>query len=732
MNTIDSQTFGTQVDSQSIGLPVSQISNSLETDFFKKVDELNDDKNKFTEKTFQTFINDEQHRANILKIINTFQYGVDTSYVKEKIDYKLVDAFFANDLYKLSMAPVIDACTKHKGGCVVQFRLDLRFNEVGDTEGKKFNRESQDYAKNVDFINDLAKEIDKFKNRTFRQDTIQSFINAPLSNGELPKWKQFWKTKITEYDDKTLISTNRAEIIKYYQVDDRDIVYGDFINDTVILNKIPKPKIISYVDQAPVVLSIFKKKLKDGEIDNGPDVRATGSWTKCSFLETPMMQCVYEVLHTQFLKKNNISYGKWLAQALYRTFRGMSYLENNIISVALFSGRRTGGALFNLLQVYMWNTFMRLKTTIPPVKGNLGSSSFWAIQTLKNLDMTIQIAPSGTHAHELSMTLACLYPELDDKPFGFVGSQILGHLLYKYLSWQTNDQDGSETGFDSLGNGPLPMLTDTIGTEQFLKTALLLQDKGKLALCNFNSARQDSGNLNSYKKLVELYSLKAICGALPSFMASEIDKYADFEEATQLKYATAGVGGALGDSESVIKNDDPMFNTLYGSTTYTIFKASMAVKVVTVFLNGLDPCYTLKTGDGSGKMTYDKDNFDSEDTAKKHFEFDESNRNQNMNQLDILNKTGQSIDTFTLIADKTTEDLKKTEDLKNIASKKQEILDKTLKQIINIDGLLNVAGKNWFEGGRYKTRKNRRKYTKKNKRRMNKRSKRNKNRKSRK
>ena len=358
--------------------------------------------------------------------------------------------------------------------------------------------------------------------------------------------------------------------------------------------------------------------------------------------------------------------------------------------------------------------------------------------------MTIQIAPSGTHAHELSMTLACLYPELDDKPFGFVGSQILGHLLYKYLSWQTNDQDGSETGFDSLGNGPLPMLTDTIGTEQFLKTALLLQDKGKLALCNFNSARQDSGNLNSYKKLVELYSLKAICGALPSFMASEIDKYADFEEATQLKYATAGVGGALGDSESVIKNDDPMFNTLYGSTTYTIFKASMAVKVVTVFLNGLDPCYTLKTGDGSGKMTYDKDNFDSEDTAKKHFEFVESNRNQNMNKLDILNNSMKNIEsdqtiekeerlneikeqikTFTLVTDTT-------EGLKDIASKKQEILDKTLKQIINIDGLLNVAGKNWFEGGRYKTRKNRRKYTKKNKRRMNKRSKRNKNRKSRK
>ena len=53
METFNAQPFGTQ----SIGLPVAQNSNSLETDFLKKVTELNDTTNKFTEKNISNIYN---------------------------------------------------------------------------------------------------------------------------------------------------------------------------------------------------------------------------------------------------------------------------------------------------------------------------------------------------------------------------------------------------------------------------------------------------------------------------------------------------------------------------------------------------------------------------------------------------------------------------------------------------------------------------------------------------
>jgi hypothetical protein len=179
---------------------------------------------------------------------------------------------------------------------------------------------------------------------------------------------------------KTLIETiNETIIANFDKNDGTPLSDTDFYEGTVILNCIPVPK--DPKQQSTVAISVTTDR-------NGmPDVRATGSWQLCSFLETPMMQCVYEVLHRQHLKNTGVSYGAWLAEALYRTFSGMCFLSDKSIKVALFSGRRTGGALFNLVQVYLWNQF---DTPFHTGGRNLGSSSFWALHTLKNMGKTIR------------------------------------------------------------------------------------------------------------------------------------------------------------------------------------------------------------------------------------------------------------------------------------------------------------------------------------------------------
>jgi hypothetical protein len=213
------------------------------------------------------------------------------------------------------------------------------------------------------------------------------------------------------------------------------------------------------------------------------------------------------------------------------------------------------------------------------------------LETLKDLDIQCAIQPTGTHAHELSMTLNVLYPKLDVTDEGFVGSQILGHLLYKKLS--------------AGPKYPTPKLTDTVATINFEVTALALKDRdngNKPALCSFASARQDSGKLDDYAKMMKYFAELAKCG-MPSLMASEVEKLIDFIIAIQNGYSLSGVGGLLGDSEKIeaIKILGGEFN----KTKKLHFCASMAVKIARVWSGIGNNGYTLKTGDGTGKVTID-------------------------------------------------------------------------------------------------------------------------------
>ena len=221
----------------------------------------------------------------------------------------------------------------------------------------------------------------------------------------------------------------------------------------------------------------------------------------------------------------------WLYGALLRCAKSICYTkkirERYPIKPALFTGRRTGGLLFILLQNMMFEKY---------VPDPLGTSSVDSYVILKKLGYPCA-PPSGTHAHELSMVTSILFPGVDmqnDKnPYNLPLTQVISHYLYYENVWK-------KTG------GPMPMLPDTLGTPAFLRAASYITVDDQPFLNKITFARQDSGelgdfiaNLNDYKK-----------GTIGK-MASEIDSVETLYKAAELGYETFGAGGFFGDSEKV-------------------------------------------------------------------------------------------------------------------------------------------------------------------------------------
>jgi nicotinic acid phosphoribosyltransferase len=726
----DSSIIDPKMDlSESVGAvpPLENVSDVgvLYTDFITRAGELSDKGPTIT-------INGEGDPKTFIEVLNTYPAFKDviakfnypsqedkSTVVEVGSDKPLLNAFFANDLYKLSMAPVIHHVTLHNEGCTVQFKVDLRIKSTFNEKLKK------DYVmtKESTFVTDLVKELDTFKNRVFDNDIFDRLIKPPETE-VYPIWKdpnQFLYTLA----GRSLIASDRGDIKKFYKnISDVELSDADFHDRTCILNCIPIPK--EHGQKNPVVLSVlFSEGVKgvkgvegvkggegvegvEGDETKGPDIRATGFWPWCSWLETPVMQTAYEVMHRYYLKTilskiqppRTNTYGAWMAESLFRTFTGISFLQkekNKGIKVALFSGRRTGGALFNLLQVYLWDKFDKSGT---PLAGgrNLGTSSFWALETLRDLKFQCQIQPSGTHAHELSMTLNVLYGEdLDIPEIGFVGTQILGHLLYKKLS---------------AGKTPTPMLTDTVGTRNFLETAVALKDNetGKDALCSFSSARQDSGTLEDYVTIMRYYTSIAGCD-MPILMASEIDERDDdFKTAIECTYKLAGVGGALGDSEKI--DSKLVLDIEWKKPVENAFAASEAAKITRVWSGKLRSGklisgYTLKTGDAIGKDKNDKVTFDKKADTEIVTKLDgRASKFQalQIKAIEVLRKsnpTKEEIESFRfekMVGEKSIEE---------IITEKQDVLDLLLESIIKPVGI-----KGQKRGGR-RTRRRARKVTKK-------------------
>lgn len=495
-------------------------------------------------------------------------------------------ATWFNDLYKWTMYPVmryVEKQAKFGGKPIhVKFQVDIREPTVRNA------------LKDPALQAKVFQALNKLKDRTFERDVFEQ----------------------VSLEKKSIISDEDINAICFKNGEKRHLVQevSDQQNAAV-----PEDGVVIrcfYKDDLYYDVPIVKE---DGTLQQVGEsgllvIEAEGPWHLVTWLETSMMQCVYEAYHKHMLSsKGERAYQVWLSTALLRCATSVAYTRIMQIcsgpTPALFTGRRTGGLPFLILQnlffIDHFTQFVPSKmiegvlTLQPPIptiglykknedgtlKKNeegyleisenikeatecLGTSSVDAVLYLRTLLIPPQngetrelmkvIDPTqpnvlqfvGTHAHELSMVLSVLYHELDENPLQLPFSQVLGHYLYEELVRKKTF-------------GPLPMLSDTLGTPAFVLAASLLLKDNCVFLSFVNSARQDSGDLVDFGTILDLIGYKGGC------MASEIDDTATLLKASLLsKFNTFGAGGYFGDSNKVFNEKG--------------VNISMAVKVVRV------------------------------------------------------------------------------------------------------------------------------------------------------
>jgi ubiquitin/nicotinic acid phosphoribosyltransferase len=486
----------------------------------------------------------------------------------EAAKHDFSSATIANDFYKLTMAPVVKAAQDRvKAAVVVTFAAEIRDKEL-----------AQKLLQNTNGIrDDVIAHLDALKNRRFDHGVV-------LASVEGKSVEPFWRENIERTCGPSaapdaLIRTQRLP----------GSSSSHFHPNTVIYNRAVSP---DEVADGQVAVSVYV----DADSKSNPQsacsefrsdklhIEATGVWHKVTFLETPMMQVVYQAALTHHLRQRGVTCGQWLYESLFRCHLSINLAMTSCPTMkgALFAGRRTGHHMFTLLQTWYSSRFY---------PNCIGTSSMDAWYTLsKKLGMARIVPPVGTHAHELSMVFMSLFPQLDANEEGAPFSQALAHYMYYRLVHQGR-------------GGPMPMLPDTLGTAAFLKAAEACsvtpmvngepqRDCAKVSLLSvMSTARQDSGKLSAFKGRTGQYP--AFRG---SMMASEIDCQEDLVEACSEGYATFGAGGFMGDSEKAWRVTDVRFS------------ASMAVKAVRVFVGGRrSQVQPVKLGDGddNSKVTCD-------------------------------------------------------------------------------------------------------------------------------
>lgn len=504
--------------------------------------------------------------SELMLVIGLYTYGANAQILVPTSQEGDLTATAHNDYYKFTMAPVINWIRDStKEQVTVTFSIDIRDERLANELLRNRNG----------IVDDIISALDKLSQRKFSHEIA-------FAAAEGKTIAPFWYKNADQIlgpagAPRTLIRAHRPE----------GALSTDFYGGTVVYNRQVQ---LSDVADGEVAIAVFEGDTSKGSINSAEPTRklyveATGPWGRCSFLETTMMQVVYQVALQHHLRERNVPYGEWLYEALFRCHLSMTFAKESCprMSGALFAGRRTGHHVFSMCQVLYHSRFY---TGEGGVGKCIGTSSVDAWYTLSKVMRFPGIVPLvGTHAHELSMVFMCLFPVLDRNPDRLPLSQALAHYMYYRLVHQG-------------GPAPMPMLPDTLGSPAFMKAAAsvwvhrmengkTLTDEPPVRLLSLiTSARQDSGSLSDFKRCVELFRIAGLTNQGLGMMASEIDAKDSLEKAHELGYNTYGTGGFMGDSEKV------------WPVTETKFSASMAAKAVRAWV-GQEKCETnpIKLGD---------------------------------------------------------------------------------------------------------------------------------------
>lgn len=539
----------------------SSVGKSLFTQFDQATPNVND---LCTEDyiKFQDLVNADTKKdlENILDLFDEYGLLKENNHTENPIldiDTKL-SATTHSDLYKFMMVHVFKVVEKVNENVTVRFSVDFR-DDFRDDDLETTLLEN---------IERLKTNLTRLCERKFKKEIFDT---------------AYIKTKHLSYD-KTGLSDNLANSV----IDSRTDIVTQPTN---------------------VIINVFSME-KDG--NNKLIVEAVGPWHKVTWLETSMMQACYETYLRIKLNDSDKSYGEWLKEALFRCYLSINKANKAFespkkLSGALFSGRRTGGYAFTLLQVYL---ISKLYKGTPPFRGTSSVDAHWQLndmiktKTVTGINTSNLLPPVGTHAHEQSMGLqGVLKEQLGDKP-QLPLSQLLAHYLYFKVVKQKSPAP------------PMPMLADTLSTKAFVLTGGLFNEDGTPNsdgtghfLHFILSSRQDSGKLSDIQKTIrdatDKEILKKIQNKSMGIMASEISKPADLQKIVDNDekdiddYNSFGAGGFFGDGHKAWTCVEPIFKS-----------PSLAVKSTEVFTNG-SVGYSIKLSDSDGKLsllkTTDKD-----------------------------------------------------------------------------------------------------------------------------
>jgi nicotinic acid phosphoribosyltransferase len=423
-----------------------------------------------------------QEEGSLLKVFSCYQ-GIDPSTGLMRISHcgrNLMDSTMANDFYKWTMALTFNEIRQKHGPQMVKFLVDFRTKRV-----------SEMVMKSPELQQKIRNALSSLASRPHDPATLASIPN--------PKVRGFFE------------STVLPETLADPLIRDRTV-------DLSQMSPESKPVISFYIGP-------------DCYGNVGPIIEICGLHEYASWLETSVLQVLFEIIRREDNHARGISEVDALFESLYRTHLSMIATDGkpaSLETVIYMAGRRTQGPLFLLLaNLYLDQLSVKFK----------GTSSVWAWNILANvLKIPLKkFVPMGTHAHELSMLLGGM-------GFGKYG-QIFGHYLY----WLKHIY-GTET--------PFLALPDTFGTECFLEVAKRIYVKlptGEVVsfLTLIKGFRQDSGSISEFVELVRSIITDA------KVLASEIGSLADLEEAVRALCFALGTGGFCGDSEKAFPETLP-------------------------------------------------------------------------------------------------------------------------------------------------------------------------------
>eukprot|EP00929_Paragymnodinium_shiwhaense_P058393 TRINITY_DN29233_c0_g2_i1.p1 TRINITY_DN29233_c0_g2~~TRINITY_DN29233_c0_g2_i1.p1 ORF type:complete len:592 (+),score=152.36 TRINITY_DN29233_c0_g2_i1:72-1847(+) len=492
----------------------------------------------------------EENKADMEKALAVF--GVDGRIA----DGRPMPASMYNDYYKWSMLPVAYATQRSRpGGVRCTFSVNVR-----DQGYRKELVDSATGRSGPELCRALEKELQGLAQRPFDRDVFERLVQSDA----LPNWQ--------------------AEVLDY--------VCGPAGKPRMLADEVDVDFSCSQVRHPRQPGNVLVQAFVAKDVVLGEErvyVEASGPWPRVTWLETTMMQAVYEALFRDRMRKRYGSlvdadwYPKWLAEAFVRCARSNVAAASSGMKGFVMTGRRTGGLALMMLQSLYLKA--NLRNGAPLCAGTSSvTCHFWLKDAGVNEDLIP--VPVGTHAHELSMVLSGVLGDIDDKS-GVPLSQVVGHMLYFFLSRPNGDvRDASRRSL-------MPMLPDTLGTKCFMEVATKLSvprgpHKGESVLSVIGAARQDSGTLAAFKEAVDSYGFDG------PIMASEIEKAGDLATASQLGYKLFGAGGFFGDSEH--------------AWDASVKNISMAVKALRVYVNEeLSSYYPVKTGDDTTGSKFEAD-----------------------------------------------------------------------------------------------------------------------------